>query len=81
MNMKKMRGAVDPITLGFVIAASIAAMGTHTSMTTQQAAQQEVQAQQAVRQTVKVCPVTATIGQRGLGCPGNRPAVNIQNAE
>ena len=47
MNMKKMRGVVDPITLGFILAAAIAAMGEHNSATLQQARQENVQVQQA----------------------------------
>ncbi|SEA02105.1 hypothetical protein SAMN05660964_00787 [Thiothrix caldifontis] len=36
MNMKKMRGAIDPITLGFLITAAIGIMSAHTSARIQQ---------------------------------------------
>jgi hypothetical protein len=59
MNMKKMHGFIDPYTLGFLIAAVIGTMGTHTNANTQQA-QTSVQLQQAsVVQPSQVQPVNA----------------------
>ncbi len=59
MNMKKMRGFIDPYTLGFLIAALIGTMGAHSNANLPQA-QTDVQLQQAsVVQASQIQPVNA----------------------
>ncbi|MEZ5453627.1 MAG: hypothetical protein R3E93_12555 [Thiothrix sp.] len=57
MSMKKMRGFIDPYTLGFLIAAAVGAMGVHTDAKVQQA-QANVQ-QASAPQQGQVQPVNA----------------------
>lgn len=64
MNMKKMRGVVDPITLGFLVTIAIGSMGaaTHANIQkSEQQAQANAQVQQASgqQQQAKVIPVLA----------------------
>lgn len=59
MNMKKMRGVIDPITLGFIIAASITLFGIQTSNTTPQTAQDQVQSVSIYQP--QVAPTQATV--------------------
>lgn len=61
MNMKKMRGFVNPITLGFLITLAIGGMGATTNAHLQKAAQANAQIKQASvqQQQVQVKPVLA----------------------
>lgn len=61
MNMKKMRGVVDPITLGFLLTIAIGGMGAATNANIQKSAQANAPVKQASVQQdkVQVAPVLA----------------------
>ncbi|HMT93207.1 hypothetical protein [uncultured Thiothrix sp.] len=64
MNMKKMRGVIDPITLGFIIAAGITLFGIQASNTTPQTAQNQVQSA-AMHQQPQVTHTQAILKKAG----------------
>ncbi|EIJ36197.1 hypothetical protein [Thiothrix nivea] len=64
MNMKKMRGVVDPLTLGFLLTVAIGGLGAATNANIKQAeqAQANVQVQQASVQP-QAMPALAAAGK------------------